>query len=328
MKVLGTVEIDPMSISPPLKPLRDYSKVLKSVEFQGLVDSIKSVGILQMPGVKSLPDGTYRCIFGWMRISAAIRAGKKMITTTVIECDEQEEIALSLIENVRRFALPWGVVAETVITLHDGGWTYERIANELGYSPDYLRKTSSIYSRLVDELKKYAREFTEGEVGTGRATVKLPEPIAYYICKLPSIEQYSAYKMYEEERWTEEYTKAYVDRVLLKLRKEEVREEEIRVPPKRMKVTTTLPEEGQAKLLLSTGKEVSIRKLPTGVEDRLRSVKIREITFDQLTKEIPESPIAPVAITTLSCPQCRQDIEIKLYHIEKEEKVRHDIVRA
>jgi len=92
----------------PLKWLTlpgDWPDILESEGAKRKVRSVKLVGLVQYPVVRKV-DGEYRLIIGRQRVAALHLAGKKHVRCRVVECTDDEELAMQLVENAERIHSP------------------------------------------------------------------------------------------------------------------------------------------------------------------------------------------------------------------------------
>lgn len=137
-----------------------------------LSDSIKSIGLVQPITVRSIADGNYEIIAGERRYRAAKMAGLATIPAYIRETDNDEVLALALIENIQREDLNAMEVA----------FSYHRLMEECNLTQESLsdmvgkkRATVANYLRLLNlpaEIQKAVRE-KELSMGHARALLGL-----------------------------------------------------------------------------------------------------------------------------------------------------------
>ena len=132
----------------PFQPRTEFDEEA----LQELADSIKSIGIVQPITVRLVEDGKYEIVAGERRYRASKMAGLKTIPAYIRKTDDENILALALIENIQREDLN---------------------AIEVAIS----------YNRLIDECNLTQDALSE-KVGKKRATIanylrllKLPAPI-------------------------------------------------------------------------------------------------------------------------------------------------------
>lgn len=118
------------SISPnPGQPRRHFDEAA----LDELAVSIKNFGVLQPIIVTPVSEGNYRIMAGERRWRASSRAGLTQIPAIVREPKEQEELEVSLIENVQRVDLSPIEQAVSIERLHQQfNMTYSAIAERMG----------------------------------------------------------------------------------------------------------------------------------------------------------------------------------------------------
>lgn len=139
-----------------------------------LSDSIKSIGLVQPITVRSISDGKYEIIAGERRYRAAKMAGLDKIPAYIRETDNDEVLALALIENIQREDLNAMEVA----------FSYHRLMEECNLTQESLsdmvgkkRATVANYLRLLNlpaEIQKAVRE-KELSMGHARALLGLSD---------------------------------------------------------------------------------------------------------------------------------------------------------
>lgn len=139
-----------------------------------LAESIKSLGLVQPITVRSIPGGQYEIIAGERRYRAAKMANLETIPAYIRETDNDEVLALALIENIQREDLNAMEVA----------FSYHRLMEECSLTQESLsemvgkkRATVANYLRLLNlpaEIQKAVRE-KELSMGHARALLGLPD---------------------------------------------------------------------------------------------------------------------------------------------------------
>ena len=82
----------------PQQPRRHFDEV----KLAELATSVKSKGVLQPIIVKKLDDGKYGIVVGERRWRAAKLADLKEIPVLIVDANDQEQLAISLVENLQR----------------------------------------------------------------------------------------------------------------------------------------------------------------------------------------------------------------------------------
>ena len=159
-------------------------KYTKENDFDQLLNSIMTYGIIQAPVVRRMEDGQFKVIAGRRRIEAA-----RVLKFTSVNCEvreandpvDDEEIALT--ENVNRQDMHPLDEAGAFRRMADNGNSVEEIARY------YARSPAAIYKRLrlcglIEELK---RMFRDGLLNIASAAV---------LAELPEDDQKDFYELY------------------------------------------------------------------------------------------------------------------------------------
>lgn len=91
-------------------------------------------------------DGFYELICGEGRLIAQQRLGKTQIRAEIVTCTRKQAYLESLVENLARSRPGTMEFARELKTLHDEGWSHEKIAQVACRSVEYVRQ----YIRLVE----------------------------------------------------------------------------------------------------------------------------------------------------------------------------------
>jgi ParB family chromosome partitioning protein len=139
----GVMEVEISSIQPnPFQPRKEWSRE----EIESLARSISSQGILQ-PLVVRRHGGEYQLIAGERRLRAAREADLKRVPVIVREADDEQMLALALVENIQRRDLGPVEKAEAFRRLSEEfGLTQQQMADRVGMS----RSTVANFQRLLD----------------------------------------------------------------------------------------------------------------------------------------------------------------------------------
>ena len=165
-------EIDINLIQPNSRQPRT---VFDQDQLNELAASIKEVGILQPPVVRTLPGGKYELIMGERRLRAAKLAGLTKIPVIIRETNDNELLREALIENIHRSALnPLEEAAAYNQMLDDFGFTHEELASKLGKSRPVITNTM----RLLNLPPSVQKKLTAGVISAGhaRALLSLTDP--------------------------------------------------------------------------------------------------------------------------------------------------------
>jgi ParB family chromosome partitioning protein len=145
--------------------------VFDAESLQELADSIRAQGVIQPIVVRTVADG-FEIIAGERRWRAAQQAGIGEIPAIVREVEDEEAVALALIENIQRENLnPLEEAAALKRLVEDFHLTHQEAAAAVGRS----RSTVSNLLRLL-ELAREVREMVDArhlEMGHARALLSL-----------------------------------------------------------------------------------------------------------------------------------------------------------
>lgn len=115
-------------------------------EFVGLVESIRSNGIIHRIIVREGEDGRRTIIDGHRRFYAAKAAGLATVPVEVLDADEAKAALLTVATNVQRRSNDPLLEAELISWLRLNGLSIEEVASELGKSAHYV----AIRAKLTD----------------------------------------------------------------------------------------------------------------------------------------------------------------------------------
>jgi len=139
-----------------------------------LADSIRKHGLLQPVSVREIGRGSYELIAGERRLRACLIAGLKNIPAIIIDRDDRESSALTLIENLQRSDLNLFEEAEGIAQLiRERGITQEEAASVIGKAQSTVANKLRLL-RLPEDLRGaiIASGLTERHA---RALLRLPE---------------------------------------------------------------------------------------------------------------------------------------------------------
>ena len=160
-------EIDINLIDPnPRQP----RTVFDEEALQELVASIKEIGILQPPVVRTLPGGKYELIMGERRLRASKLAGLKTIPVIVRQTPDNELLREALLENIHRSqlnALEEAAAYQNLLT--DFGYTHDELAEKIGKSRPVISNTL----RLLNLPSSVQRRIAAGVISAGHARALL-----------------------------------------------------------------------------------------------------------------------------------------------------------
>jgi ParB family chromosome partitioning protein len=149
-------------------------KYFNDEKISELSESIKTHGVLQPLIVVPSEDGKYKIVAGERRWRAAKRAGLETVPVLIKNYNEQEILAISLVENLQRQDLHDIEKAITYQTLiEEFSLTHDALAAMLGIS----RAAVSNTLRLLSLTKQEQDALTEDKISSGhaRALLSLPE---------------------------------------------------------------------------------------------------------------------------------------------------------
>ncbi len=165
---LSPREVDIELIDPnPFQPRKEW----KEEEIVSLARSIISNGILQ-PLVIRRAGRRYELIAGERRLRAAHEAGIKKVPVVVRDANDQQMLALALVENIQRKDLGPVEKAEAFQRLSsEFGLTQEQMGEKVGIS----RSSVANFQRLLDLPEKVIDILRTGQLsmGHGRALLGL-----------------------------------------------------------------------------------------------------------------------------------------------------------
>ena len=132
--------------------------------------SIKEVGLLQPPVVRSIGNGKYQLIMGERRYRAAKLAGLKSIPVIIRQTNDHQLLREALIENIHRSQLnPLEEAAAYQQLLNDFGYTHDELANRLSKSRPVITNTM----RLLNLPAAVQRRVAAGVISAGHARALL-----------------------------------------------------------------------------------------------------------------------------------------------------------
>jgi ParB family chromosome partitioning protein len=160
-------EIDLNSISANPKQPRT---VFDEDQLTELALSIKEVGLLQPPVVRSIGNGKYQLIMGERRFRAAKLAGLKSIPVIVRQTSDDQLLREALIENIHRSQLnPLEEGAAYQQLLNDFSYTHDELAVKLSKSRPAITNTM----RLLNLPPSVQRKVAAGIISAGHARALL-----------------------------------------------------------------------------------------------------------------------------------------------------------
>jgi len=160
-------EIDLNNISANPKQPRT---VFDEDQLAELALSIKEVGLLQPPVVRSIGNGKYQIIMGERRFRAAKLAGLKSIPVIIRQTSDDQLLREALVENIHRSQLnPLEEGAAYQQLLNDFNYTHDELAVKLSKSRPAITNTM----RLLNLPPTVQRKVAAGVISAGHARALL-----------------------------------------------------------------------------------------------------------------------------------------------------------
>jgi len=160
-------EIDVNNISANPKQPRT---VFDEDQLTELALSIKEVGLLQPPVVRSIGNGKYQLIMGERRLRAAKLAGLKSIPVIIRQTSDDQLLREALVENIHRSQLnPLEEGAAYQQLLNDFSYTHDELAAKLSKSRPVITNTM----RLLNLPPAVQRRVAAGVISAGHARALL-----------------------------------------------------------------------------------------------------------------------------------------------------------
>jgi ParB family chromosome partitioning protein len=142
-------------------------------DIEALAQSIATHGVLQPVLLTETPEG-WRLIAGERRLRASVRAGLTTIPAVIRSADEQDQLALALVENLQRSALNALDEAAAFRRLMDEfGLTQEQVAQQVGRTRAAVSNTLRLLA-VAPELQDALRAGRISE-GHARALAGMPD---------------------------------------------------------------------------------------------------------------------------------------------------------
>jgi ParB family chromosome partitioning protein len=165
------VDVDVEDLKPnPLQPRQDFDQGA----IEELARSIEETGILQPLVV--VPEGNqYKIVVGERRWRAAQKIGMAKIPAIVRHLTEQEQIEVSLVENLQRKDLnPIEIALAYQKLMHELNYTQEMVAEKVGKD----RTSVANFIRLLKLPSEIQKMVAEGKISMGhaRALITLEKP--------------------------------------------------------------------------------------------------------------------------------------------------------
>ncbi len=180
----------------PFQPRSDFD----SEAMENLVDSIRSLGLIQPITVRKKEPEKYQIISGERRFRACKTAGLKEIPAYIMETDDKGMLEMAIVENVQREDLdPIEVALGFQRLIDECHLTQEQMAERVG------KKRASItnYLRLLKLPAKVQHDLKVGLLNVGHAKVLLSvedENIQEKLCDIVINEDLSVRQLEERIR--------------------------------------------------------------------------------------------------------------------------------
>ena len=164
-------EIDVNNISANPKQPRT---VFDEDQLTELALSIKEVGLLQPPVVRSIGNGKYQLIMGERRFRAAKLAGLKTIPVIIRQTSDDQLLREAIVENIHRSQLnPLEEAAAYQQLLNDFNYTHDELAVKLSKSRPVITNTMRLLNLPVSVQRRVAAAVISA--GHARALLSLTD---------------------------------------------------------------------------------------------------------------------------------------------------------
>jgi ParB family chromosome partitioning protein len=161
----GEIDVNNISANP-----KQPRTVFDEDQLTELALSIKEVGLLQPPVVRSIGNGKYQLIMGERRFRAAKLAGLKSIPVIIRQTADDQLLREALVENIHRSQLnPLEEGAAYQQLLNDFGYTHDELATKLSKSRPVITNTM----RLLNLPAAVQRRVAAGVISAGHARALL-----------------------------------------------------------------------------------------------------------------------------------------------------------
>jgi ParB family chromosome partitioning protein len=168
---INEVPIDQIHANPD-QPRRDFDPD----SLQELSESIRQIGIIQPITLRKIKEGDYQIIAGERRYRASVMAGLKSVPAYIRTADDENVMAMALIENIQREDLNSMEVAlacQNLLEVYD--MTQEQLSSRIGKK----RATIANYIRLLKlpaEIQ-VALKNKQIDMGHARALLAIDDPM-------------------------------------------------------------------------------------------------------------------------------------------------------
>jgi ParB/RepB/Spo0J family partition protein len=144
---------------------------------QELADDISARGVLEPLLVRPLAAGGYQVIAGERRYRAATLSGRETVPCLILEVDDAEARAISLVENLQREDLDIEDEARFLAELHTGGMSLRAIGDVIHKSYQYVNRRVKLVADPAALLAYRERQVTLNDLiagGAGAASDDVP----------------------------------------------------------------------------------------------------------------------------------------------------------
>ena len=168
---INEIPVDQIHANPD-QPRRDFDPD----SLQELSDSIRQIGIIQPITLRKIKEGDYQIIAGERRFRATVMAGLRTIPAYIRTADDENVMAMALIENIQREDLNSMEVAlacQNLLEVYD--MTQEQLSSRIGKK----RATIANYIRLLKlpaEIQ-VALKNKQIDMGHARALLAIDDPM-------------------------------------------------------------------------------------------------------------------------------------------------------
>lgn len=156
----------------PDQPRRDFDEE----SLKELADSLREIGIIQPITLRKVKEGDYQIIAGERRFRAAGIAGLKTIPAYIRTADDENVMAMALIENIQREdlnSMEIALACQNLLEVYD--MTQEQLSSRIGKN----RATIANYIRLLKlpaEIQ-VALKNKQIDMGHARALLAIDNPM-------------------------------------------------------------------------------------------------------------------------------------------------------
>jgi len=194
MPELRTIPIDKIRI-----PDVRVSSILNDEQKALLRSTIQSVGVIQDPVVRTLPDGSYEIIAGRSRIQELASQGATEVQCKVIEADEKTGLIMNIIENVARGSYDYISISRAIRKLREIGTSLEELEKIFPWKKRWIE--------FIEQLQDLPEDVVEG-IRTGKIT---PTHVQVALAMPTPYEVHDALRSAMNLGWSSTVLKTYVE---------------------------------------------------------------------------------------------------------------------